>query len=75
MFYTGLTIIYDVTRPTDDRVISAMIRCSDCDTPTYEPIDEDKIYTVLMNSYMAGGGGGYGVVKDNKLSHEYGKIL
>ncbi|XP_072036304.1 snake venom 5'-nucleotidase-like [Amphiura filiformis] len=71
---SGLMVIYDVTRPSGDRVISVMVKCSDCDTPTYEPLEEEMVYAVLMNNYMAGGGGGYDVIKDNKLSHEPGSL-
>ena len=70
----GLLITYDLTGTPGDRVLSAMVKCADCQVPEYQPLDVHQVYTVLMNSYQAGGGGGFGVVKENKLSHVYGEL-
>ena len=69
-----MMVVYDVTRPVGERVLSAMVRCGECDSPSYEPLDTEKVYTILMNSYQAGGGEGYDIVKENKLRHVYGEF-
>ncbi|MDK2885443.1 MAG: 5-nucleotidase / UDP-sugar diphosphatase, partial [Thermosipho sp. (in: thermotogales)] len=41
-----------------------------------EPLDPDKVYTVVTNNYMAGGGDGYTVLKENKDSgYDTGFVL
>ncbi|XP_038059821.1 5'-nucleotidase-like [Patiria miniata] len=69
----GLRVSYDVSRPIGSRVLTAHVRCANCDVPSYEPLDKETIYKVAMNSYMAGGGYGFSV-NENKLSHVKGDL-
>ncbi|XP_022098145.1 5'-nucleotidase-like [Acanthaster planci] len=70
---SGLRVSYDVSRPIGDRVLSAHVRCANCDVPSYEPLDMERVYRVAMNSYMAGGGYGFSI-DENKLSHVRGDL-
>ncbi|XP_030849943.1 5'-nucleotidase [Strongylocentrotus purpuratus] len=72
---SGMVIEYDLTRESGDRVHRAQFRCMTCtDDGTNELMDVDPEghYEVIMNSYMAGGGGGYDVVRENKMEHVSG---
>lgn len=40
--------------------------------PKYEPLDLEKTYTVVMNSYMVSGGDGFAMVQDELLKHNTG---
>lgn len=40
--------------------------------PKYEPLDPEKKYTVVMNSYMVGGGDGFTMIKEELLKHNTG---
>lgn len=41
-----------------------MIRCSHCKVPSYEQLNLDKQYTVIMNKYLIKGGDAYRMIKD-----------
>lgn len=40
--------------------------------PKYEPLDLEKTYTVVMPSYMVGGGDGFTMIKEEFLKHNTG---
>lgn len=40
--------------------------------PKYEPLDLEKTYTVVMNSYMVSGGDGFAMVQEELLKHNTG---
>ncbi|PIK56976.1 putative 5'-nucleotidase-like [Apostichopus japonicus] len=71
---SGMKIEYDLLRAPMERVIGVQVLCSECTVPIYEPIMEDVEYRVAMNSYMAGGGGGFKLVKEYTLSKESGLL-
>ncbi|XP_071498726.1 5'-nucleotidase-like [Diadema antillarum] len=69
---SGMKIEYDLTREDGDRVYRAQVQCQDCvgdGSEEFVDVDPDELYYVIMNSYMAGGGGGFEVVRDNKVQH------
>lgn len=68
-----MRIEFDILRAPMERVLSVLVLCSACNVPVYEPMMDDVTYKVAMNSYMAGGGGGFSVVKDHRLNKESGK--
>ena len=47
-----MIVTYDLSRPPFDRVVDALVRCADCDVPTYEPLDAGKIYRVALPSTL-----------------------
>ncbi|XP_033106990.1 5'-nucleotidase-like [Anneissia japonica] len=70
----GLRVLYDVTRPAGDRVTDVQVRCSRCTEPSYDKLKETTVYRIVTNSYIAGGGSGYSMVRDNKLSQTKGPL-
>ncbi|XP_071052106.1 snake venom 5'-nucleotidase-like [Onthophagus taurus] len=61
---SGLKVIYNLLKPSFNRVDKVLIRCANCDVPRYEAIRNDGIYRVLTSKYLAMGGDGYDVLKD-----------
>lgn len=47
--------------------------CTDCRLPKYEPLDPEKIYTVVMPSYIVDGGDGFDMIKNGQLKHNTGR--
>lgn len=47
--------------------------CTECRVPKYEPLDPEKIYTVVMPSYLVDGGDGFGMIKSGLLKHNTGR--
>ena len=72
---SGFRVVYDVTKPVGSRVTSVSVRCQNCTYPYYEDLHEDRMYNVLINNYMFGGGDGYDLFKNNVMEFlDYGKL-
>ncbi|TKS86675.1 5'-nucleotidase [Collichthys lucidus] len=71
---SGIHVEYDLSKPANQRVVSLSVLCTDCRVPKYEPFDPEKTYTVVMPSYMVGGGDGYAMIKEELLKHNTGDM-
>lgn len=65
----GLKVVYNVTNPVGYRVESLDVLCNECLNPEYFPLDESKMYRIIAMSYLANGGDGFNMVRDNKQNH------
>ncbi|XP_035658167.1 snake venom 5'-nucleotidase-like [Branchiostoma floridae] len=65
---SGLLLKYDLRKPVGKRVVSLEAKCSDCKVPQFEPVQKQKQYKVLANSYIAKGGDGYTMIKEKTIS-------
>jgi 5'-nucleotidase / UDP-sugar diphosphatase len=54
---TGLQVVYNLTKPEGQRVVSAIVG----DPATGAPLDVDKYYQVIAPAYLADGGDGFSV--------------
>lgn len=63
---------YDLSKPVNQRVASLSLLCTECRVPKYEPLDPQKTYTVVMPSYMVGGGDNFTMIKRELLKHNSG---
>lgn len=68
-------MVYDLTRKPWNRVVQLDVLCTKCRVPTYEPLEMDKVYKVILPSYLANGGDGFRMIKDELLKHDSGKCL
>ena len=53
--------MFDGSRPVNSRVLNVTIRCIECDVPRYEPLELDKYYKVVSQSFIGDGGDGFTV--------------
>lgn len=67
---SGLRVVYNVTNPVGNRVVSAQALCNKCDVPEYSPINDDEYYRMIIPSFLAGGGDGFSAISDNKINHK-----
>eukprot|EP00794_Sanderia_malayensis_P000218 gene222-833_t len=72
---SGLVITYDITKPVGQRVNRVEVRCADCRTPKYEKLNKDKVYKVVVSSYMAKGGAGYEMLRTKRTGHTKGTTI
>lgn len=72
-FLTGIKVKYDISKPPNQRVVSLSLLCTDCRVPKYEPLVPEKIYTVVMPSYIVDGGDGFDMIKNGRLKHNTGR--
>nr|CAD7424035.1 unnamed protein product [Timema monikensis] len=67
--YSGLNVVYNMTRPIGERVVKVDALCAECRVPHYQPLNLDTWYRIAVNSYLAGGGDGYKVFEQNSRNH------
>lgn len=65
--------MYDLSRKPGDRVVKLDVLCTQCRVPSYEPLQMDKTYKVVLPSFLANGGDGFQMIKDEALRHDSGK--
>lgn len=63
---SGLQVVYDLTRPTNSRVVSVEVLCASCSVPMYSRLEKNKTYDVLLTDFMQTGGDGYTMLKHLK---------
>lgn len=61
-------VTYNIKNAVGSRVRSVTIRCSECKLPSYEPIDLEKNYTIMIPKYIAFGGDQYKMINDELIS-------
>ncbi|XP_030627986.1 5'-nucleotidase [Chanos chanos] len=71
---SGFHVEIDVSRPSGNRVKSISVLCTECRVPHYEPLNSTKLYKIVLPSYLAQGGDGYSMIKDEKLKHDSGDM-
>ncbi|XP_070569172.1 snake venom 5'-nucleotidase-like [Ptychodera flava] len=71
---SGIHVKYDVDEPSGSRVVEAEVLCTECLMPEFQPLDVDKVYTLITSNFIANGGDGYTMISDNKLLHESGNL-
>lgn len=63
--YSGIRVVYDISKEPGSRVVSAVARCSACSVPEFFTIDDTRrFYNVLMPAVLANGGYGYSMLSD-----------
>lgn len=62
---TGIQPTIDGSRPVNERVRNVTVRCIDCAVPRYEPLQLDKYYKVVSQSFIGNGGDGFSVSAAN----------
>ncbi|XP_007077001.2 5'-nucleotidase [Panthera tigris] len=68
----GIHVVYDLSRKPGDRVVKLDVLCTQCRVPSYEPLRMDEIYKVILPSFLANGGDGFQMIKDEALRHDSG---
>lgn len=62
---SGVHVVYNLNKPSGQRVQSVEILCANCSTPRYETLDEQKTYGVILESYIYKGGDGFTMFEVN----------
>lgn len=62
---SGLRVTYDLTKAVGQRVADVQALCSDCTIPEFQPLDDDKMYGMIVSNFLVNGGDGYSAIRDN----------
>ncbi|XP_004673718.1 PREDICTED: 5'-nucleotidase [Condylura cristata] len=68
----GIHVVYDLSRNPGDRVIKLDVLCTQCRVPMYKPLQMDKLYNVVLPSFLASGGDGFYMIRDEVIKHDSG---
>ncbi|XP_068609827.1 snake venom 5'-nucleotidase-like [Brachionichthys hirsutus] len=71
---SGFRVEYDVSKPPWSRLRSLRILCTQCRVPVYEAVEDEAVYTVAVASYVAQGGDGFAMVKNETLKYDSGDL-
>lgn len=71
--FLGIHVVYDLSRNPGERVVKLEVLCTQCRVPSYEPLRMDEVYKVILPNFLAKGGDGFRMIKDEVLKHDSGK--
>ena len=71
---SGARLVYDVTREVGSRLVSAEVRCEDCEGDKMETLEDDKMYNIVTFDYLLNGGAGYSMLNENIEDRVTGKL-
>lgn len=66
-----MNVIYNVSNPVGNRVISAEALCTKCDVPQFEAINVSETYAMAVPSFMVNGGDSFDVFQNYMQNHRY----
>lgn len=72
--FVGIQVVMNLTKPYGQRVESVKIRCQACLIPVYEDLDENKMYRIVVPSFITTGGDGYTIISDNLQNLKVGPV-
>ncbi|XP_071766421.1 snake venom 5'-nucleotidase [Centroberyx gerrardi] len=71
---SGFHVEFDMSKEPWRRLKSLSALCTNCRVPQYEPVEDEKVYKVVLPSYLADGGDGFSMIKEEKLKHDSGDL-
>ncbi|XP_053680829.1 protein 5NUC-like [Anopheles nili] len=63
----GVHVEYDLSRPPLERVVAVEVRCAQCQVPTYEALQADEHYRVILSQFLYEGGDGYDMLPGSPM--------
>lgn len=72
--FSGMRVVFNVTQPANSRVVSVDVLCRECDIPRYESLDRNRLYRLIVPSFIGAGGNGFLAFR-NRVNHRTGDKL
>lgn len=67
---------YNLQKPEGQRVVELKVICSECDVPEFVPLDNDKLYDIVLSNFLLTGGDGYKMIRDYAIQkHVVGEAI
>jgi len=70
---SGFNLTYNLSQPVGNRIQELLVRCSDCHNG-YQPLQDEKEYSVVCTNYVAGGGDGYNMIPQEAIKYLQGPL-
>lgn len=75
-YFSGIHVKYNLSLPVGSRVVSAAVRCAQCQVPAYSPIDPEASYSLVASSFLANGGDNYTMIAEHKtVLEQFGEFM
>nr|KAF7438278.1 hypothetical protein H0235_000669 [Vespula pensylvanica] len=74
MVWSGLKVIYNMTKDAPNRLVDVKVRCRACEVPRYEDLLDDEWYRIVVPSFVYGGGDDIQVFKNYGRNHKVGSL-
>lgn len=71
---SGLYVTYDLSKEPNNRVVEALVRCTECIIPEYLPLEDDRTYRAAMPTYFADGNDGHDVIAEYRTNVNRGTL-
>lgn len=71
---SGIKYVIDLDKPLGTRVTSLKVQCQNCPSPVYEDLDDNKMYRIIVSSFMARGGDGFLAISQNMKNRRIGVV-
>ncbi|CAG9765345.1 unnamed protein product [Ceutorhynchus assimilis] len=62
---SGIHVVYNISKPIGERVVDVKVRCQRCEIPVYEDLDLEAVYSIVVPSFLVGGGDDFTALTDN----------
>uniref|UniRef100_A0A182K4G0 Apyrase n=1 Tax=Anopheles christyi TaxID=43041 RepID=A0A182K4G0_9DIPT len=72
--FSGLRVIFNLTRPAMQRVQQVDVRCRVCRIPRYEPLDVNATYRIAIAAWIGSGGNGYDMFGQHRTNVRIGPL-
>lgn len=70
IFFADAKVVFNMTRESPHRVVSIEVLTRTDDTPKYEPLDPNKYYRCITNSFVAEGGDAFYTFPEYGQNHK-----
>ncbi|XP_063773036.1 5'-nucleotidase [Pseudophryne corroboree] len=70
----GIKVVYNTDKDPGQRVVRLEVICTKCRVPKYVPVQMDEVYKVVLPDYIAKGGDGFSMLKNERLRHDSGDL-
>lgn len=72
LVWSGLKVIYNMTKNAPSRLVDVKIRCRACEVPRYEDVVDDEWYRIVVPSFLYNGGDNIKIFKEMGRNHKVG---
>ncbi|XP_075718221.1 5'-nucleotidase [Rhinoderma darwinii] len=70
----GIKVVYNTNNDPGERVVRLQVICTKCRVPRYIPVQMDEVYKIVLPAYIAEGGDGFSMLKNESLKHDSGDL-
>ena len=70
----GIRVKFNLQKPEGQRIVDVKVICSECEVPEFKPLENEKLYDIVLSNFLLNGGDGYTMIRDNaKQKHVVGE--